>query len=214
MNRLAVPKILSVLILTTFSPQLPAGTGLTLKPMSLLKMQGIERQTLDYSCGAATLALLLSRYFEDPVTEEHILSDMVLRLPDTAMLERTLEGFSMLDLKLTAENLGYTADGVVLPAESVYALNGPVILLLRRSKLNHFVVLKGVGQGHAFLADPSRGHLRLPLFELFQEWQGETLIVGREGAETPALHNLSIPAIPYISPETEVVRTLQRIPTN
>ena len=201
-------------MLTTFSAQLNAGTGPMLKSMSQLKMQGIERQTLDYSCGAAALALLLSRYFEDPVTEEQILSDMVLRLPDTAILERTHKGFSMLDLKLTAENLGYTADGVLLPAESIYALKGPVILLLRRSKLNHFVVLKGVGQGRAFLADPSRGHLRLPLFELFQEWQGETLIVGREGFGTPAPHNLSIPGTPYIAPETEAVRTLQRIPTN
>ncbi len=177
-------------------------------------MQGIERQTLDYSCGAAALALLLSHYFEDPITEGQILADIVLRLPDTAMFERTLEGFSMLDLKMTAENLGYTADGVLLPAESVYALKGPVIILLRRSKLNHFVVLKGVGQGRAFLADPARGHLRLPLFQLFQEWQGEALIVGREGFGVPTQHNLNIPGSRYISPETDAVRTLQRIPIN
>ena len=214
MNRLSASKVLSILILTTLGAQINAGTGPTLKPMSLLKMQGIERQTLDYSCGAAALALLLSRYLEDPITEAQILSEIVLRLSDTAMLERAVEGFSMLDLKLAAENLGYAADGVLLPPESVYALKGPVIILLRRSKLNHFVVLKGVSKGRAFLADPSRGHLRLPLFDLFQEWKGETLIVGREGFGTPASHALRLPGKPYISPETETVRMLQNIPIN
>jgi len=195
-----------------FSAQINAGSGPRLKSMSLLKMQGIERQTLDYSCGAAALALLLSRYFEDPITEEHVLSDRVLRLADTAILERIHEGFSMLDLKSAAENLGYTANGVLLPPGSLYALKGPVIILLRRRKLNHFVVLKGVAHGHAFLADPSRGHLRLPLFELFQEWKGETLIVGRDGFGMPAHHNLSIPKGQYLSPETDVVRTLRPSP--
>ncbi|WP_369683666.1 C39 family peptidase [Pseudomonas gingeri] len=197
-----------MLLLSLFSDQAVA-TGPTLRSMSQLKMQGIQRQTLDYSCGAAALSLLLNRYLDDPVTEAQILADIVLRLPESERLERVTDGFSMLDLKSVAENLGYTADGVLLPPQAVHALKGPVIILLRRKQLNHFVVLKGVGQGRAFLADPARGHLRMPLHQLLREWQGETLMVSREGFGLPDQHPLGIPARHYLSPETDTVRILQ-----
>ncbi|MGY2224671.1 C39 family peptidase [Pseudomonas gingeri] len=197
-----------MLLLSLFSDQAVA-TGPTLRSMSQLKVQGIQRQTLDYSCGAAALSLLLNRYLDDPVTEAQILADIVLRLPESERLERVTDGFSMLDLKSVAENLGYTADGVLLPPQAVHALKGPVIILLRRKQLNHFVVLKGVGQGRAFLADPARGHLRMPLHQLLREWQGETLMVSREGFGLPDQHPLGIPARHDLSPETDTVRILQ-----
>ena len=47
------------------------------------------------------------------------------------------EGFSMLDLKNTSQRLGYLADGVMLPQRAIAALNGPVIILLRKQNANH-----------------------------------------------------------------------------
>lgn len=183
-----------------------------LKSIRELQFDGLQRQTLDYSCGAAALTILLNRYFGDSLTEHQILADIIHRLPEDKLLERTYEGFSMLDLKSAAENLGYSADGVILPREAVLALDGPVIILLRREKLNHFVVLKGVSQGRAFLADPARGNMRIPLYELYKEWQGETLIVGREAFGLPDRHGMNIPKGMDVAPESQTTRTLQHLP--
>src|SRR5471032_3547423 len=132
-----------------------AGGVTTLKSMMSLQVDGLARQTLDYSCGAAAVSFLLRNYFGDVMSEKDILADIVLRLSGAELQSRKREGFSMLDLKGAALRLGYMADGVVLPREVVNVLPGPIIILLRRKYINHFAVLKGVSQGRAFLADPS-----------------------------------------------------------
>lgn len=206
--------IVSVLIaiIVVLSPAAFADTGPRLMSMKQIPMQGIQRQTLDYSCGAAALSILLSQYFDDPIEERHVLADMVYRLSPSEAADRAYTGFSMGDLKDAAHHLGYIADGVVLPAHAVHALHGPVIILLRTGELNHFVILKGVSQRRAFLADPSRGHLRMPLFELLEQWRGETLIVGRPGFGLPAAHGLNIPKRSNVAPERETARSLQHLP--
>jgi len=204
------PRLASVLSLFALLLDSPITTaaGPRLQSMKQLRFHDIQRQTLDYSCGAAALAILLKRYLGEPVEETQILANIVLRLSQAEVRERVQEGFSMLDLKSSARHLGYSAEGVRLPPEALHALDGPVIILLRRNRLNPFVVLKGVEQGHAFLADPARGHQRLPLFELLNEWHGETLIVGHAEGRQPEPHSLSLPGAHYMVPENDVVRTL------
>lgn len=197
-----------------FSDIAHADAGPKIKSLIQIQMSGIERQTLDYSCGAASLAILLRSYFDEPVDEKAVLADIVARLPKEQLTSKVIEGFSMLDLKRTAEHLGYSADGLMLDHDSVFLLEGPVIILLTRKKLNHFVVLKGVSQGKAFLADPTRGHIRIPLFELFEEWQGETLIVGRDHFGLPQHHRLRLPTRRHVAPELEALRSLRSIPVN
>ncbi|WP_296264284.1 C39 family peptidase [Pseudomonas sp. UBA6562] len=187
-------------------------TGPKIKSLIQMQMSGIERQTLDYSCGAASLAILLKHYFDEPIDEKGVLADIVARLPKEQLAAKAVEGFSMRDLKRAAEHLGYSADGLILDHESVFLLEGPVIILLTRKNLNHFVVLKGVNQGKAFLADPTRGHIRIPLFELFEEWQGETLIVGRDHFGLPQHHRLRLPTGRPVAPELEALRSLRSIP--
>lgn len=194
------------------TPSHAAGSTLhKLKHVNELKMEGIHRQTLDYSCGAASLSILLQRYFSDDHQEEEILADITFRLSPEEIQDRITEGFSMLDLKKAAERLGYSADGVILDRNAISALQGPVIILLRRKKINHFVVLKGVAGGSAFLADPARGNIRVPLYSLFEEWKGETLIVGRENFGLPTTHGLSTPKGDRAAPERHTVRALQNI---
>jgi len=199
------------LALSVCAPGL-AYEGPRIQSMQQLKFSGIQRQTLDYSCGAAALTILLNQYFGDSVREQDLLADIVYRLPPEEMVNRIQEGFSMLDLKTAAENAGYDATGILLPKESVGLLPGPVIILLRRETLNHFVVLKGVQQGRAFLADPARGHLRIPLHELFEQWHGETLVLGRDGVGLLKAHALAIPNSGNLYPESQTVRELQHLP--
>jgi len=100
----------------------------------------------------------------------------------------------------------------MLPQRAITALNGPIIILLRKQNVNHFVILKGATQGRAFIADPARGHLRIPLYELFSQWKGEALIIGRTGFGLPKEHGLSIPQGNAAAPERESVRALQHSP--
>ncbi|WP_320173346.1 cysteine peptidase family C39 domain-containing protein [Maridesulfovibrio sp.] len=184
---------------------------ISLQSMKKLSMKGIEKQTLDYSCGAASLALLLQNYFSDVIDEKTILADITHRLSLDELKVRIEEGFSMLDLKEAAQRLGYMADGVMLKPEHVKLLKGPIIILLHREKTNHFVVLKGSEQGRAFIADPVRGHVRVPLRSLWAEWKGETLVVGRAGFGLPTKHGLTCPKGGRVAPEMETARFMQSL---
>ncbi len=75
-------------------------------------------------------------------------------------------------------------------------------------------MLKGATEGRAFLADPSRGHLRIPLHQLFQQWSGETLTLGREGFGLPRKHGMQLPASHAVAPERATIRALQHTPLN
>lgn len=185
-----------------------------LTSMRQLQMRDIERQTLDYSCGAAALAILLRGYFNESISEEDVLTDLISRMPREELAERIKSGFSMLDLKLAAQRMGYTAAGTRLKMEQAILLKGPVIILLSRDELKHFVVLKGIVKGRAHLADSVRGHIRMPLHELREQWRGETLIIGRERFSLPASHALAIPSADAVAPEQETVRALRHLPLN
>lgn len=201
-----------MLFIASYVSEAVGGPALKLQSVKDRQLQGIQRQTLDYSCGAASLAILLQQYFGDSFQEKSLLSDIVLRLSPEEMQERVTQGFSMLDLKQAAERLGYSAEGVMLPHEAVSALKGPVIVLLRRRDINHFVILKGAADGRAFLADPARGHMRMPLYAFFREWEGEALILGRNGFGLPTQHALAVPSGTGVAPERDTVRALQYAP--
>lgn len=189
-----------------------AGDLPKLKSMQELRLEGIERQTMDYSCGAAALSILLSKYFGDSYEEEDLLSDLIYHLSEEELSESMEKGFSMLDLKRVAERLGYRADGVKLPQGAGAALRGPVLILLRTRGLNHFVVLRGVKENRAFIIDPSRGHIRMQVHELYKYWSGETLILSRDGFGMPTEHALALPNFNRVAPERNSVRALQYSP--
>ena len=193
-------------------PQPQTSAAPKLKSMQGLRFAGIERQTRDYSCGAASLALLLHGYFNDYAYDEAtLLQDILVRLGPEEVKSRIADGFSMLDLKLLAMRLGYTAEGVKLPKQAIYQLPGPVIILLQKDTVKHFVVLKGASDGKAFIADPAAGHYRLPEYELFSLWQGEALVLGREDFGLPQDHALNIARSQNIASEKDSVRALKSI---
>lgn len=188
--------------------------GPAVVPMNKLKMQGIERQTLDYSCGAAALSILLSQYYKIEISEMDVLSDMILRKNSNDLQVVMNEGFSLYDLKESVERLGFSASGIILDADTASKLNGPVILLLKNKVANHFVVLRGISQGRAFITDPALGHYRLPLHELEKKWKGETLVVERNGFDLPAHGEFGIPSGKSVASERDVVRALKNRPVN
>ncbi len=201
--------ILAALIATA---SLSAQSKPKLKSMKELKTQGIQRQTLDYSCGASALSTLMQKYFNDSITERDILSDILFHSTHEELTKSFHEGFSMLDLKLASERLGYKVYGVQLNINSAKRLKGPVIILLRRKRLNHFVILRGISEEKVFIVDPSRGFERTSTRQLEKEWKGETLILAKDGFGLPKNHPLSLPDVRFVAPERNSIRALQNLP--
>jgi len=117
------------------------------------------RQQHDYSCGSAALATLLTYQYKHPVSEETAFKAMWER-GDQAKISR--EGFSLLDIKLYLEGIGYSADGYVAPLEKLASVGVPAIVLIRDNGYNHFVVVRGIQDGMVAVADPSVGARVIP----------------------------------------------------
>ena len=144
-----------------------------LRSLKDLRDQRLVRQRFDYSCGAAALATILRYGFGDEVTEREILSDLFDLLPEDQKGLRRKQGFSLLDLQRVAQARGYKAQGFRLEAQYLAKLNGPVIVFIEPRGYKHFAVLRGVRGDRVYLADPSRGNIRMPMYAFLETWLGD-----------------------------------------
>ena len=133
----------------------------------------VVRQRFDYSCGAAALATILRYGFGEAVTERDILLELFALLPDEEEASRREQGFSLLDLQRVAQARGYKAEGFRLAPEFLSKLGGPVIVFIKPHGYKHFAVLRGTRGDRVYLADPSRGNIRMPGYSFLETWLDE-----------------------------------------
>ncbi len=145
-----------------------------LRSMKDLRDKDLVKQRLDYSCGAAALATILRYGFGDEVTEREILVELFDLLSEDEEGLRRKEGFSLLDLQRVAQARGYKAQGFRLAPENLPKLGGPVIVFIEPRGYKHFAVLRGVKGDRIYLADPSRGNIRMPAYRFLDSWVGES----------------------------------------
>ncbi len=143
------------------------------KSMKDLRDKDLVKQRLDYSCGAAALATILRYGFGVEVTERDILIDLFDLLSEEEEGLRRKEGFSLLDLQQVSQARGYKAQGFRLAPEYLPKLGGPVIVFIEPRGYKHFAVLRGVKGDRVYLADPSRGNIRMPAYRFLEGWLGE-----------------------------------------
>ena len=143
-----------------------------LRSMKDLRDQDLVKQRFDYSCGAAALATILRYGFGDVVTEREILKDLFDLLSEDEEGLRRKEGFSLLDLQHVAQARGYKAEGFRLEPQYLAKLRGPVIVFIEPRGYKHFAVLRGVRGDRVYLADPSRGNIRMPAYRFLEGWLG------------------------------------------
>jgi predicted double-glycine peptidase len=79
------------------------------KTLKELRSEDIIQQSLDFSCGPAALATILSYYFKDPVQEKDIIRYLLISGDVKKIKQR--KGFSMLDLKRYCTYRGYQVTG-------------------------------------------------------------------------------------------------------
>ncbi len=156
-----------------FALEVTAGAARIAKPVKTFKEirnRYIVRQSLDYSCGPASLATLLSYYFQDKVTEAQIIKSLIL----TTDLEKIKKkkGFSLLDLKNFAEMRGYEVIGYRMGLEDLVELNQPVLVPITIKQYNHFVIFRGLRGDRVFLADPAMGNITMRAEKFQALWQG------------------------------------------
>jgi len=160
------------------------------KSVQDLRYEKVVRQTTDYSCGAASLATILTHYFGRETTEQEILSSVLDGTDEEAVKRIKEKGISLLDLKKFAVSLGFEGKGYRLKVSDLRDLDRPAIVLINAKGYNHFVVLKGIIDDKVHLADPVKGNQVMRLDEFADIWNGVLLAFksnNGEKVETNAL---------------------------
>ena len=142
----------------------------TLRSVKALRDKDLVRQQSDYSCGAAALATILRYGFGENVTEREILVQLFDLLSEEDKIVSRREGFSLRDLQRVAQARHYKAEGFRLDARDLSTLGGPVIVFIQPRGYKHFAVLRGVKGDRMYLADPSRGNIRVPTYTFLEQW--------------------------------------------
>jgi hypothetical protein len=151
-----------------------AANDLPLMSWRDIPFRTVVRQQYDFSCGSAALATLLRFHYGRNVGEAEIFRAM-FEHGDKAKIEKV--GFSLLDMKTYVVSHGLSADGYRGDVHLLDELKSPAIAVITIGPYKHFVVVKGVIDGHVLVGDPALG-LKVYTTPAFMKlWNGIVLIV-------------------------------------
>jgi predicted double-glycine peptidase len=126
-----------------------------------LRDKQIVKQKYDYSCGAASLATILSEYYSDPRTEKEILA---------LISNGNATGASFYDMSAGLTKIGYEGIGFAATFEQLLNLKIPAIVYIKHRKTDHFSVLRGIEKDSVLLSDPSLGHITYSKEQFMRLW--------------------------------------------
>lgn len=201
---------------TTFNISTNTRVHVPLQSLKSLRDKNVVKQAYDYSCGAASLATLLSYGVGDKVTEKEIMSQLLDSLPKEEEKLKKKEGFSLLDLSHVAKSRGHKSMGFRIAPQYLPQLGGPVIVYIKPRGYEHFAVLKGIRGNRVFLADPSLGNIRMPVYRFLSMWlngndKGIIFIVEAKNGQWPADYPLKIKIQGVVQPEILSARQLLEV---
>jgi len=173
-------------------------------PHEKLRFENVIAQEYDYSCGSAALATLLNYSLGESLSEKQVIQGM-MKHGDKEQIKR-LRAFSLLDMKRLCNVLGYEAAGYRAEMEDLENPDyWPCIVPIEVFGYRHFVVLKGIHDGHAFMADPFRGNVSQTLHHFKESWYENVIFLVQEAADMPRHKNflaLSRDDLRYIREDT------------
>ena len=163
------------------------------KSLQEIRHEGVVLQKWDLSCGSAALSTLLTYDVGDPVGEEEIIATILKRADPVKI--RARQGFSLLDLKKFAVSRGHEADGYGKLDMLHLVQLAPAIVPTRIGGNDHFVVFRGVQDGHVLLADPGYGNRSMTVDQFEAVWPKHiAFVVSRKDGERarPAKEDLPL----------------------
>ncbi|MDX1669845.1 MAG: cysteine peptidase family C39 domain-containing protein [Limnobacter sp.] len=129
-------------------------------------------QELDMSCGAATMASMVSFYGETPLSEAELL-DMLTQTVPAEQQDRVLsEGFSLLHMKRALHFIDLDLKAARITHEQLEAFASPAMLQLKTEQGYHFVLWHGKVAGLHWIGDPSVGDVWWSDKALSVHWTG------------------------------------------
>lgn len=182
--------VLSAIFILLSSPSFAASftvNGITLKkeikPLREIKRANVVNQSLDFSCGTAGLSTLFNFYLGDNISEAEIIEALLKIIPLEKVKER--RGFSLLDLKLYAQQRGYNAVGYKMDIDFLRELNKPVLVPIKFKNYRHFVIVRGVVADRVFIADPAAGNVSMKIDKFLRIWtEGIGLVIEKPHKDT------------------------------
>lgn len=177
------------------------------------KFSAMVRQQYDFSCGSAALSTLLTYHYGFKVSEAQVFEAM-FAVGEPEKIRQ--EGFSLLDMKRYLAAHGFVADGFEAPLSKLSEAGIPAIVLINDHGYNHFVVVKGIGDGRVLIGDPSGGtralaqrafeaiwvnqivfvitnHRELASFNLASDWRVAVRAPLGQGVERGGLGGVTLP---------------------
>lgn len=150
------------------------GHAVSVVSLKEARFHRVTRQQHDYSCGAASVATLLTYHYDDPVSEADVVNGM-LAGADRAVVEQ--QGFSMLDMKRFLQDRGYPAEGFRAGLDALQASAVPTIALVEVDGYRHFVVVQGLSEHEVLVGDPALGIRVYQRREFDEIWNGLFLVI-------------------------------------
>lgn len=161
--------------------QTQSATGqVRVKSWKTLRDDGIVKQDLDYSCGAASAATLLNSFYGQKISEKRFLKAMGE--------EDGMASFD--DMAKAMPKFGFKARGFAASWDQLVKLKMPVIVYVKYRKDDHFSVLRGISGNTVWLADPSLGNRTFSKAQFLQMWQT------RKDDKRPALAGKFLAVLP------------------
>jgi predicted double-glycine peptidase len=142
-----------------------------------IRTAGVVLQQRDFSCGAAALATVLSKFWGDKTDETTLLVAIATTLSKAELEERIKNGLTLTDLKRVCDRFGYTTILGTLTVEKLAESKVPLIVGITVNDYDHFVVVRGADSNYVYLADPAVGRMRVPIEEFAQQWQKNAVLV-------------------------------------
>lgn len=138
--------------------------SIPVKNWKMLRDSHLIKQNLDYSCGAASIATILTKYYKRPITEKRVLELLV-------NVTKKKGAASFADMQKILPELGFKGIGLATSWEQLLNLKIPVLAYVKQRKQDHFTVLSGINKTHVKLSDPSLGNRILTRGQFKKIWE-------------------------------------------
>lgn len=148
-------------------------------PLSYYLEKNLVKQQHDYSCGSAALATILNYYLGEDLTEDEVIQGL-FQYGDMTQIERR-RAFSLLDMKRFVGALGYNVAGYTAEIDDLKTLGMPGIIPINVFQYKHFVVFKGVYNGHVFVGDPFLGNMSYTMDMFRDVWYRNIILLVSNG---------------------------------